>query len=356
MSRFSLSNTNDNSGRPVAMIHGEADLNHQIIYLIDDKTHSVSKERMKSERTLKQLRLSEDFIWEIYNDVQIENGTLLPSKYGKHLRRTGLSSKDIKDLMEAIERRDLASLDKSLLRQMYRKIREKSKGHDFEKEVSLESGYLQPLPRVNLNKEGKVLPFRECGYIAGCSGSGKSTYVSKYVEEWRKLFPGCPIFLFSQVSSDAVLDKFAELMRIKIDENLIIEKMDVKELTKKDCPASLVIFDDIDVIGDKKVQEAVYKIQEQLLEVGRHENIYVLSTAHQIMNYMKTRTLLNEATWITVFPKSGSTYHIKQMLFKYCGMSHRQIAYILKLPSRWVTIYKQFPNYVIYETGLFFVT
>jgi hypothetical protein len=154
---------------------------------------------------------------------------------------------------------------------------------------------------------------------------------------------------------DPVLDKFKELIRIKIDDGLVKDAMEVKELTKDGTMASLVIFDDIDVIADPKIQQAVYHIQRQLLEIGRHENIYVLSTAHQMMNHHKTRTLLNESTWITFFPKSGSTYHIKRLLEIYCGLGKKQIAYVLSLPSRWVTIYKQYPNYIVPATGLFFL-
>ena len=59
-------------------------------------------------------------------------------------------------------------------------------------------------------------------------------------------------------------------------------------------------------------------LRENLLETGRHFDLTIISTSHQLSNYAKTRTLLNEATSITVFPShAGTTFHIREYLKKH---------------------------------------
>ena len=146
---------------------------------------------------------------------------------------------------------------------------------------------------------------------------------------------------------DEVLDKFNPT-RIQINEELLENPIQPEELQN-----SLVIFDDIDTIPDKKLNEAVRSLRDDLLETGRSYNIYMCNTSHQLMNYKHTRTLLNESTAVTFFPKSGSSYHIKRFLKEYCGLEKKQIQKILELPSRWVTINKVYPCFILYEKGAF---
>ena len=43
---------------------------------------------------------------------------------------------------------------------------------------------------------------------------------------------------------------------------------------------SVIIFDDIDVISDKKIRDGVYALLNQVLEIGRHFKITCLMTNH----------------------------------------------------------------------------
>ena len=104
--------------------------------------------------------------------------------------------------------------------------------------------------------------------IRGVSGSGKSTYTRKYLEQYKKKFKSRPIYLFSSLPSDESLDKVGP-KRIKLDETLHTDPIKVDELSESIC-----IFDDIDVISEKKVREAVYDILNQVLEIGRHYKIH----------------------------------------------------------------------------------
>lgn len=71
-----------------------------------------------------------------------------------------------------------------------------------------------------------------------------------------------------------------------------------------------------------------------------------------ISNYRSTRQILNEATSITFFPKSSGTYHIKNYLKTYAGLDKSQIQKILKISSRWITIYRTYPSYIVWEHGI----
>ena len=213
------------------------------------------------------------------------------------------------------------------------------------KEVDLDDGILIPLPQKIGNQIEHI-------YIAGPTGSGKTTWVGEYVKEYKRLFPEQPIWVFSRLNEDVILDKY-NVKRIILDKGLIEgEPINASEFLEGNKGA-LVIFDDIDTIPDQKINKEVHRIRDDLLEVGRHDNVSVLSTGHQLMDYKRTRNLLNEASAVTFFPKSGSQYHITRFLKVYCGIPTEGIKKILALPSRWVTIYKTYPMYVLHQRGAF---
>ena len=141
---------------------------------------------------------------------------------------------------------------------------------------------------------------REILYITGCSGSGKSTYTRKFIEQLKKAKKDIPIYLFSALPDDESLDSVKPL-RIQLDESLIEDPIDIKEFAD-----SVVLFDDIDVIPDKKIREAVYEIMNMGLEIGRHYKINMVITNHLPTNGRDTRRILNEASSFTYFPHSAN--------------------------------------------------
>ncbi|MFM7986305.1 MAG: hypothetical protein ACKPKO_44030, partial [Candidatus Fonsibacter sp.] len=82
---------------------------------------------------------------------------------------------------------------------------------------------------------------------------------------------------------------------------------------------SVCIFDDIDVISDKKIREAVYNILNQILEIGRHFKIHCIVTNHLPTNGKDTRRVLNEAHTVIYFPHSAGG-QIKYLLEEYVGI------------------------------------
>lgn len=211
-----------------------------------------------------------------------------------------------------------------------------------ETEFIIDDGSLEPMP--NLRNERDVL------FVAGPSGSGKSTYIGKYIKNYKMTFPKNDIVVISKVVKDPAFDKFKPI-RIEIsEENIIDNPINVSEF--KDC---LVVFDDIDTITDNRLLKAVQKLRDDCMEIGRHDRVSVAATSHLLMNYKLTRGMINEAQTVTFYPRSGSSYQINNFLKAYGGLNKDQIQRIMDLPSRWVTLHKNYPAYVFYEKGAYMI-
>jgi hypothetical protein len=188
---------------------------------------------------------------------------------------------------------------------------------------------------------------RQILYIFGASGSGKSTYARKYIEEWKKMKKSNKVYLFSALKDDDSLDEIKP-KRILINDKLVEEPIDPEMFQD-----ALVIFDDIDVIKDRAQKEAVYTVLNGILETGRHFNTYCISTNHLPSNGADTRRILNECHTITYFPHSGAGSQQRRFLENYAGLDIKEIKKIKKLKTRWATIYKTYPMCVMTEKDLF---
>lgn len=179
---------------------------------------------------------------------------------------------------------------------------------------------------------------RQILYITGASGSGKSTYTANYCKQYRKTFKDNEIYLFSALGDDESLD-VVKPKRVIIDDRLIEDPLKVEDFEN-----SLVIFDDTDVLSNKKHREAVYTLLNSILETGRHFRISCVLTNHLATNGKDTRRILNECHSITYFPSSGSLKSLKYLLTEYIGLDKKDMVKIKKMKSRWATIFKNYPQ------------
>jgi hypothetical protein len=106
------------------------------------------------------------------------------------------------------------------------------------------------------------------------------------------------------------------------------------------------------VISDKKQREAVYNILNQILEIGRHDNISCLITNHLATAGKDTRRVLNECHAVVYFPFSGSAKQINYLLIEYLGLDKKDISKIKKLKTRWCCVYKNYPQIVMTERDI----
>ena len=185
-------------------------------------------------------------------------------------------------------------------------------------------------------------------YISGPNGSGKTFYCARYLKMLRKLHPKRPIFVFSDLRDDELLDRIrGGVQRVKMDRSLVDDPISPENLA-----GSIVVFDDVDSIQDKEILKEVLSLRDRLLKTSRHSDVYVICTNHLSCDYKATRTLINECRSITVFPHSGAANQITRIFKEYCGLTTKQIDMIVGLPSRWVTLHKNYPMYVTYDNGI----
>lgn len=253
-----------------------------------------------------------------------------------------------------------------------RQSRIKSNPDDYSDEIILQDGeYIKNcFPDVHL---------RDITYISGAQGSGKSTYCRNYIDDFMEIFcdgnrknnpyekklpngqeyADKEVFLFSKIENDDAFEDLVNSEKMTVvdiaDEDLIDDPID----GKKETPNSLVVFDDYFSMK-KDIANSIHTTLVELLQNGRDQSknggdIYTLVTSHVLLNYHKTRDVLNECSSIVIYPKAGQSYHIKRCLKIYCGYDKHTIKKIMELDSRWVAIHKRFPNYVVYETGAFIV-
>ena len=175
------------------------------------------------------------------------------------------------------------------------------------------------LPKVNKEIDGfeeleldddhsfQILPDqnkeRDCLYVAGASGSGKSFFCKQYLKEYIKLFPKNPIFLFSYLDEDDTIDEIKAIQRIDIYDKEFLNE----ELDPKDFKNSLIILDDMDCVEDKKIKNKVLLFFKQLLQIGRRFHTTVIWACHEIVAGYETKCILGESHSITFFPKTIGT-------------------------------------------------
>ena len=194
---------------------------------------------------------------------------------------------------------------------------------------------------------------RSVSYISGPSGSGKTRYAADLIKAYTKFYPKKDFYLFSRTNykEDPAFEDLKPI-QIMINESLIETPIDItRELTG----GTIVLFDDCNTIQDDKLKKIIDKLMADIMEVGRKLDITIIITNHLIIPNDKkiARTIMNELQSLTVFPKSGSAQQIRYVLKTYFGLSAQQINDMLQIHTRWLTISKKYPMYVIYERGCY---
>lgn len=191
----------------------------------------------------------------------------------------------------------------------------------------------------------KDKPFDRHIFIAGASNSGKSFFAGDLLRFDNRLRP---ITLISKLTDDPAFqhikaepdsddddgrdmeNKKSEITggkldtedvppkrkkkRKKKDKNkrlkqfMIKDESDVLNLPNKEDLSTdkghIMLFDDIDTFSPE-IADILRRYQNDLLETARKSNISVISTSHGLKRYQRTRTNLNEAEWVVLFPSSN---------------------------------------------------
>lgn len=188
--------------------------------------------------------------------------------------------------------------------------------------------------------------------FAGASLCGKSYLAGKIAETWKEREENAKrrINIFSHVKHDPAYDDIPGIRRIRCDEELLEDPIDIEDMHD-----SLCIFDDINSFPDKKIGKELNDIRDKCLKSGRHHNIAVISADQVLMDGRATRERLLNGFQIIVFPRSGGRYQAKNFLERYLSLDKHKIDNLLSLPSRWIIINRTEPLYYLHEQGFGFI-
>lgn len=186
---------------------------------------------------------------------------------------------------------------------------------------------------------------RNCYYVAGASGSGKSWFAKMVAQNYAKMYPDRPIYLISKLEADETIDS-CDPPPIRIDHKEFVDNPpDINKLSN-----SLVIFDDYDVIQGKE-GDAVHTLIDDIATMGRKHGdgqgcISMLCLTHALTNYKKTRVLLNECDHYVVYPQNTNAKGLRYLLGTYMGLERDDIRRLKKM-GRYVVLSKNYPQFLL---------
>ena len=156
-------------------------------------------------------------------------------------------------------------------------------------------------------------------FVAGESGSGKSYFIREYAKRYKSMFPRNPIFLISYLEQDDTLDAYKQIIRINaFTEEFLEECMDID--IEAEFGDSLVIFDDVDCVVNKKTSEKIYGLLNKMLRIGRHFGTSIAYLGHELYHSSELKSILNESMTVTFFPRFLNYKKMKYLLVSCFGI------------------------------------
>jgi hypothetical protein len=186
--------------------------------------------------------------------------------------------------------------------------------------------------------------------ITAGAGAGKSSWCGAYCRVFIEMFKPEPQYI-TIISADDVEDPAYNFPHrlIKVDDEFALDPPSLDELTNPDGK-SVVIFDDIEGITEKKKEKALYGLVESVLTMGRKRGINCLFISHRSANGKQTRMILTELNAVVWFPKISSSRNLTYMLHHHLGMPEG-MRNALKSDGwgRWVCLKTSAPQVLISE-------
>lgn len=167
---------------------------------------------------------------------------------------------------------------------------------------------------------------RDVVFIAGPSGAGKSTFAADMARCFCEMFgrEGESPLVAIICPDDPVKDSAFRESGVKYTwvspAELKDEPVDIEMFEGAGGSPSLVIFDDVDALGDKKEAEAVERLSKAILERGRKRAIHAYHIAHRPAAGRATRTVLQEQTGVWFPTAGGADGNLAYMLKTHLGI------------------------------------
>lgn len=157
-------------------------------------------------------------------------------------------------------------------------------------------------------------------FIAGNPGAGKSYLAKEIINSMPR---GTDVLLFTALEeSDGNFDDLIHpVYKIKMTvENL--EQITLEGIRMR-SERPLLLFDDVDKIRDKKVEQALFKLMNDALANGRghkkHDgcgDIHVICTSHALNDYIKTKYTMENSDYVALFPGSTTKSQYDRLMGK----------------------------------------
>lgn len=183
---------------------------------------------------------------------------------------------------------------------------------------------------------------RDVIYISGSGGSGKSYLVDQINLLYQKLNNGKTYFFtandpqkdtslthekyhfvnlekfFDQFGADGILDHFSKTSGLYDN--------------------SMLIFDDIGAVKDKRKKKILWDFIDIVLENKRKNNIYICVISHVPTNYTQTQLIIRETKKYVVYPRNLQVKS-DRFLKTYLGLSSKQLNEITDIDnSKWCCV------------------
>ena len=195
--------------------------------------------------------------------------------------------------------------------------------------------------------------------LIGPSESGK-TYLAKEICKFDRRKR--PVVVFSKIEDDESLRELEQLRTPKDKKSRLIkiplhtEDQLLSLPTNSDLNSTICIFDDLDSFPTD-IANYMREYRNSILESGRHNNITVISTSHILNNYEKTKTVLNEAELVCLFPAANKR-HAFQFLKDKMGLDRKEANFMISKSmkaGRMLCIKLSAPNLIIYTKGILLI-
>lgn len=184
-------------------------------------------------------------------------------------------------------------------------------------------------------------------FIIARKGAGKSYFIGKYLEKYNDLFPSQKIYMISRKTDDPAFDKVKNLKYIDIEDDT---KYGNNPLTYLDLPKDcILVCDDSTCYKEKRHQNMVNNLRNDVLQLGRSRNIALISSSHLYNNYKETSLCWLESSWLIVSSLSQIP-QAKRAIVERIGYNKKIVNKIWpKLESRLFCFHNESPDLVISE-------
>ena len=113
------------------------------------------------------------------------------------------------------------------------------------------------------------------------------------------------VYIFSSVDEDPSYDGLRQIYGdrfvYKDPRDLEPSDLNIRSYDKK----SVLIFDDVNSIGDKKIKKMVIQFRNNLLEIARHRSLVIINSEHLYHNRNQTAKLRNSSKYMVFFPRNS---------------------------------------------------